>query len=88
MRTFTKAPVKAETDAEMTKRHMVQERILLETINRQIRDLVNNIESLSEASYEEMDLPVLYQELLDTLQGWPANIRRLKTRGLEEGYNE
>jgi len=87
-RTFTKKPIKAETDVEMTKRHMVEEKVLLDTIHRQLSELLSNIESLSEASYEEMELPILYQGILDTLQDWPANLHRLKIRGLEEAYHE
>ena len=75
-RQIIRKPVKAETEAEMTKKHMVQEKILLD------------IESLSEASYEEMELPILYQGILDTLQDWPANLHRLKIRGLKEAYHE
>lgn len=85
MRQFTKTPIKAETDAEMTARHYAEERILLQTIQRQVRELVDNIEMLHDAAYETMELGALYEEALDVLQAWPSNYSRLKSEMIK--YN-
>lgn len=85
MRQFTKSPIKAETDAEMTARHYREERILLQTIQRQVRELVDNIEEVHEVAYSTMELSPLYQAALDTLQDWPSNFSRLKSEMIK--YN-
>ena len=85
MRKFTKKPIQAETDAEMTSRHYTEEQVLLQTIQRQVRELVDNIEMLHDAAYETMELGALYEEALDVLQDWPSNYSRLKSEMIK--YN-
>ena len=85
MKKIVRTPIKAETDAEMTARHYAEERKLLQTIQRQIRELVDNIEMLHDAAYDTMELSPLYQAALDTLQDWPSNYSRLKSEMIK--YN-
>jgi len=85
MKKIVRTPVKAETDAEMTARHYAEERVLLQTIQRQVRELVDNIEEVHEVAYNTMELSPLYQAALDTLQDWPGNYSRLKSEMIK--YN-
>ena len=78
MRQFTKSPIKAETDAEMTARHYREELALLKNIRGQVQGFVDNIEELHDAAYEEMELGALYEEALEVLRGWSTNLMRLE----------
>ena len=84
MKKVVRTSIKAETDAEMTRRHMIEEQTLLQTIQRQLNDLVSNIEDLHEVAYEEMELSGLFKEALDVMQAWPSNYRGLRNKYLEE----
>ena len=85
MKRIVNKPIKAETDAEMTARHYQEERVLLQTIQRQTRELVDNIEMLHDAAYETMELGALYEGALDVLQDWPSNFSRLNSEMIK--YN-
>lgn len=85
MRQFTKSPIKAETSAEMTARHYQEELEALKNIRKQVQALVDSIEDLHEAAYEEMELGALYEDALDALHYWPTNILRLE--GSMDVYN-
>ncbi len=74
-RNFVKKPIHAETDAEMTQRHIREEINRLINMRDQIRNLADSIEDLHEFTYNTMELNTLYQACLDTLQAWPANYR-------------
>lgn len=74
-RNFVKKPIHAETDAEMTQRHIREEMSLLINIRDQIKNLVDSLEDLHDVAYNTMEVSTLYQACLDTLQAWPANYR-------------
>ena len=67
--------ISAETDAEMTERHIKEEMNLLSNIRDQIRNLADSLEDLHEVAYNTMEVNALYEECLDVLQAWPANYR-------------
>lgn len=78
-RNFVKKPIHAETDAEMTQRHIREEMSRLINMRDQIKNLADSIEDVQEVTYDTMELGTLYQACLDTLQAWSANYYRVYT---------
>lgn len=65
---ITKRPIKAETDAEMTKRHEKEYAAAKANMIKKLQEMLDFMEMMPGNLFEDMDLGVLYEEVMDALQ--------------------
>lgn len=77
MKKVVRTSIKAETDTEMTARHMQEETATLTHVHKLMYELYDTIEDLHDHTYETMELGALYEELGECLRAWRTNKGRL-----------
>lgn len=65
---ITRRAIKAETDAEMTKRHEKEYAVAKANMIKKLQEMLDFMEMMPGNLFEDMDLGVLYEEVMDALR--------------------